>query len=206
MKPTKPFDIPKQLVVKAYKQVKANRGCAGVDGQSMFNFEQDLKNNLYKLWNRLSSGSYHPAPVKRVEIEKADGSVRPLGIPTITDRIAQTVVKLLIEPELERHFHPDSYGYRPGKSAHQALRKALENCRERAWVLDMDIQGFFDNIDHELLMRAVNKHVKEDWIKLYIYRWLTVPVQYVDGRLEQRTRGTPQGGRDTDNLITYNET
>ena len=194
MKTTKPFDIPKGLVVKAYRQVKANKGSAGVDGQSLYDFEKDLNNNLYKLWNRLSSGSYHPSPVKRVEIEKLDGSVRPLGIPTVTDRIAQTVVKRLIERELESHFHPDSYGYRPGKSAHQALRNTLERSREKAWVLDMDIQGFFDNIDHSLLMKAVDKHVKEAWIKLYIYRWLTVPVQYADGRLGQRTRGTPQGG------------
>ena len=194
MRTTKPFDIPKGLVVKAYRQVKANKGCAGVDGQSLYDFEKDLNNNLYKLWNRLSSGSYHPSPVKHVEIEKLDGGVRPLGIPTVADRIAQTVVKLLIEPELESHFHPDSYGYRPGKSAHQALKKTLERSRERAWVLDMDIQGFFDSIDHGLLMKVVNKHVKERWIRLYIQRWLTVPVQHDDGCLVQRTKGTPQGG------------
>jgi len=181
-------------MVEAYKRVKANKGGAGVDNQSLKDFDADLKNNLYKLWNRLSSGSYFPQNVKRVEIPKSDGGVRPLGIPTVTDRIAQMAVKLQIETELEQHFHPDSYGYRPNKSAHQALAQVKARCWQRAWVLDMDIKGFFDAIDHDLLMRAVEKHVSESWQRLYIKRWLQVPVQHKDGRIEQRTLGTPQGG------------
>lgn len=191
---TKPFQISKHLVFEAYKRVKANKGSAGVDKQSLSDFEANLKGNLYKLWNRLSSGSYQPPPVFRVEIPKSGGGVRPLGIPTVADRIAQMVVKLHIEPELETHFHPDSYGYRPDKSAHQALQSAKQRCNRRAWVLDMDIKGFFDAIDHDLLMQAVKRHVKEPWQLLYIRRWLTAPVQYTDGRIESRQRGTPQGG------------
>jgi len=191
---TKPFQISKHLVLEAYQRVKANKGSAGVDAQSLKDFEVNLKDNLYKLWNRLSSGSYQPPPVLRVEIPKADGGIRPLGIPTVTDRIAQMVVKLQIEPELERHFHPSSYGYRPNKSAHQALAAAKHRCRKRAWVLDMDIKGFFDAIDHGLLMRAVKRHVKEPWQLLYIQRWLKAPVQQGDGSTEQREKGTPQGG------------
>ncbi len=191
---TKPFQISKHLVLEAYKRVKANKGSAGIDAQSLTDFEANLKDNLYKLWNRLSSGSYQPPPVRRVEIPKSDGGIRPLGIPTVTDRIAQMVVKLQIEPELEKCFHPNSYGYRPGKSAHQALHMAKERCNKRAWVLDMDIKGFFDAIDHDLLMRAVKRHVKERWHLLYIQRWLKAPVQYADGHRESRAKGTPQGG------------
>ncbi len=190
----KPFYIPKQLVYEAFKRVKANKGGYGIDAQSLSDFEQDLSNNLYKLWNRMSSGSYYPPPVMRVEIEKPGGGIRPLGIPTVTDRIAQMVVKLLIEPELERHFHPHSYGYRPSKSAHQALLAAKERCNKRAWVLDMDIKGFFEEINHDLLMRAVRIHVKESWQLMYIKRWLTAPVQHGNGRLEEKRKGTPQGG------------
>ncbi len=191
---TKPFNIPKQLFHEAFKRVKANKGGHGIDIQSLSDFEQDLNNNLYKLWNRMSSGSYHPPPVMRVEIEKPDGGIRPLGIPTVSDRIAQMVVKLQIEPELERIFHSHSYGYRPGKSAHQALLTVKERCNRRAWVLDMDIKGFFEEIDHVLLMRAVRKHVKESWQLMYIERWLTAPVQHGNGRLEEKRKGTPQGG------------
>ncbi|WP_236891705.1 group II intron reverse transcriptase/maturase [Desulfoluna limicola] len=191
---TKPFTIPKHIVFEAYNRVKANKGAAGVDGQSLRAFDKNLANNLYKLWNRLSSGSYHPPAVRRVHIGKSDGGFRPLGIPTVADRIAQMVVKLLIEPELERHFHPDSYGYRPGKSAHQALLKVKERCDRRGWVLDMDIKGFFEEIDHDLLLRAVRKHVKEPWQILYIERWLRAPVRHEDGHLEEKERGTPQGG------------
>ena len=194
MKQTKSYDIPKRLVYEAYKRVKANKGGAGIDGQSQKDFDSNLENNLYKLWNRMSSGSYFPQAVKRVNIPKSDGGTRPLGIPTITDRIAQMTVKLLIEPELENHFHPDSYGYRPEKSAHDAVQKVKERCWQRGWVLDMDIKGFFDAINHDLLMRAVEKHVKEPWQLLYIKRWLTSPVQHAAGKLEQRTQGTPQGG------------
>ena len=194
MKQTKPYKIPKSLLYEAYRRVKANKGGSGVDGQSLQAFDQDLSNNLYKLWNRLSSGSYFPQAVKRVEIPKADGGIRPLGIPTVADRIAQMVVKIQIEPELERHFHPDSYGYRPNKSAHHAVESVKERCWQRAWVLDMDIKGFFDAIDHQLLMKAVDKHVKEDWHRLYIRRWLQASVLHPDGHLEQKTQGTPQGG------------
>lgn len=190
----KPYTIPKRLIYDAYQRVKANKGSSGVDGQSLQSFDQDLNHNLYKLWNRLSSGSYFPQAVKRVDIPKADGGIRPLGIPTVADRIAQMAVKMQIEAELERHFHPDSYGYRPSKSAHQAIEQVKERCWHRAWVLDMDIKGFFDAIDHDLLLRAVDKHIKEDWHRLYIKRWLEAPVQHPDGRIEQRTQGTPQGG------------
>ncbi len=191
---TKPFSIPKALVYEAYQRVRANKGSAGIDGERLEAFESNLSGNLYKLWNRLSSGSYMPPPVRRVEIEKPDGGLRPLGIPTVADRIAQMVVKLQIEPLLDPHFHADSYGYRPGKSAHQALAAAKSRCDRRAWVLDMDIKGFFDSIDRELLMRAVRKHIKEAWHLLYIERWLNAPVQHGDGRLEYTERGTPQGG------------
>jgi len=151
----KPFSISKRLIWEAYKRVKANGGAAGVDRQTIEEFEKDLKNNLFKLWNRMSSGSYFPKAVRRVEIPKDDGGTRPLGIPTVADRIAQTVVKQILEPELEKHFDPDSYGYRPGKSAQEAVGVARQRCWRKDWVLDLDIKGFFDSIDHELLMRAV---------------------------------------------------
>ena len=194
MSQTKPIEISKHEVVEAYKRIKANKGGAGIDHQSIKDFDVDKRNNLYKLWNRLSSGSYMPPPVLRVEIPKSDGGMRKLGIPTIADRIAQMVVKQRIEPELEQHFHPNSYGYRPNKSALEAVALTRKRCWKRAWVLDMDIKGFFDDIDHDLLMRAVSKHVKEKWLKLYIERWLKAPIQYREGRLESRGKGTPQGG------------
>jgi len=189
----KPWSIPKQQVWEAYKRVKANRGAAGVDGQSIEEFERDLKNNLYKLWNRMSSGSYFPPPVKRVQIAKRGGGTRPLGIPTVADRIAQAVVKAYLEPELEKYFHPDSYGYRPGKSALQAVGVARERCWRYAWALDLDIRAFFDSIPHELLLRAVRKHTDCPWALLYIERWLKAPVRLEDGALEPREKGTPQG-------------
>lgn len=194
MTQAKPYRISKHLVLSAFKRVKASKGCAGIDRQSLEDFEVNLKDNLYKLWNRLSSGSYHPPPVMRVEIEKSDGGTRNLGVPTVADRIAQMVVKMLIEPELEQHFHPDSFGYRPDKSAHHALKLVKERCQKRAWVLDMDIKSFFDTIDHDLLMKAIRCHVKESWQLLYIERWLKAPVQFQDGRTEKRRIGTPQGG------------
>jgi group II intron reverse transcriptase/maturase len=178
----------------AFKRVKSNRGAAGVDDQSIEEFEKDWKNNLYKLWNRMSSGSYFPSPVLRVEIPKGDGGTRPLGMPTVADRIAQMVVKARLEPELEKFFHVDSYGYRPGKSAIEAVGVARQRCWRYNWVLDIDIKGFFDNIDHELLMRAVRKHTDSKWIRLYIERWLTAPVQMPDGTLVKSGKGTPQGG------------
>jgi len=190
----KPFPITKRQVWEAYKRVKANQGGAGVDDQDLKAFAEDMENNLYKLWNRMASGSYMPPPVKRVEIPKGDGGIRPLGIPTVADRIAQTVVKQALEPELEKHFHPDSYGYRPGKSAHQAIGQARQRYWRYDWVVDLDIKGFFDHIDHELLMRAVRRHSQDKWVVLYIERWLKAPVQMPDGTLQERSRGTPQGG------------
>ncbi len=194
MNSAKSFPITKQQVWEAYKRVKSNRGGAGVDAETLEIFDQNLSNNLYKLWNRMASGSYQPPPVKRVEIPKANGGTRPLGIPTVADRIAQTVVKQVLEPELEKYFHPDSYGYRPGKSAHQAVAMTRKRCWSYNWVLEFDIKGYFDNIDHDLLMRAVRKHTQEKWVLLYIERWLKTPVQMMDGTLQSRDRGTPQGG------------
>lgn len=193
MDKAKPFDISKREVWEAFKRVKANRGAAGVDGQSIAQFEEDLSNNLYRLWNRLASGSYVPPPVRRVEIPKADGSTRPLGIPTVSDRIAQMVVRRHLEPILEPVFHDDSYGYRPGRSAHQALTVARQRCWRSDWVLDLDIKGFFDNIDHQLLMRALRRHTNCKWVLLYIERWLVAPVCMPDGVQVARDQGTPQG-------------
>ena len=190
----KPFDISKRDIWEAFKVVKANRGAAGVDGQSIENFEADLSNNLYKLWNRLSSGSYFPPPVRRVDIPKADGGTRPLGIPTVADRIAQDVVRRNLEPELEPVFHTDSYGYRPGKSAIDAVRQTRQRCWQYDWVLDLDIKGFFDSIDWELLLKAVCHHTDCPWVLLYIERWLKAPVRMEDGSIEPRQAGTPQGG------------
>ncbi|WP_200343339.1 group II intron reverse transcriptase/maturase [Rhodovibrio sodomensis] len=189
----KPFDIPKREVWEAYKRVRANKGAAGVDGQSIADFEADLTNNLYKLWNRLSSGSYFPPPVRRVEIPKGDGRTRPLGIPTVSDRIAQMVVKRHLEPLVEPHFHADSYAYRPGKSALDAVDVARRRCWRHDWVLDLDIEAFFESIEPALLMRAVRKHTDCPWALLYIQRWLQAPVQGVDGSLIVREKGTPQG-------------
>jgi len=190
----KPFRISKWEVWESYKRVKANKGAAGVDGQSITDFEEGLKDNLFKVWNRMSSGSYFPPPVRRVEIPKDNGGTRPLGIPTVADRIAQMVVKRYLEPILEVHFHPDSYGYRPKKSAIEAIGVARQRSWQYDWVLDIDIKGFFDNIDHDLLMRAVRRHTDCKWVLLYIERWLQAPVQLEDGSLIQRDKGTPQGG------------
>ena len=194
MSDAKPYNIPKRLVWKAYQRVKANRGAAGVDGESVAMFEQDLKGQLYKVWNRMSSGSYLPPPVRLVEIPKADGGIRPLGIPTVADRIAQAVVKMVIEPRMEACFHPDSYGYRPGKSAHDAVGMARQRCFAHDWVIDLDIKGFFDSISHELVERALARHTALPWVRLYVARWLRAPVQRPDGTVHQRTKGTPQGG------------
>jgi len=194
LKQAKPFPITKRQVWQAYKRVKANAGAAGVDGESIEAFDADRANNLYKLWNRLASGSYMPPPVKRVEMPKGDGGVRALGIPTVADRIAQTVVKQVLEPELEPHFHPDSYGYRPGQSAHQAIEQARRRCWRNDWVVDLDIQAYFDEIDHGLLMRALRYHTEERWVLLYIERWLKAPVEQADGTVQDRGQGTPQGG------------
>jgi len=190
----KPFDIPKREVWEAFKKVKANQGAAGVDGQSVADFEADLSNNLYKLWNRMSSGSYFPPPVRRVDIPKDDGRTRPLGIPTVGDRIAQEVVKRYLEPRLEPIFHADSYGYRPGRSAIDALRTARQRCWRYDWVLDIDVKSYFDSIDWALLLKAVRKHTDCPWVLLYIERWLEAPVQMEDGSIVPRAAGTPQGG------------
>lgn len=194
MPEAKPYVIPKQLVWEAYKRVKANRGAAGADGESLTAFEKDLKGNLYKVWNRMSSGSYFPPPVRLVEIPKANGGKRPLGIPTVGDRVAQTVVKMVLEPLVEPKFHPDSYGYRPGKSALDAVGVARKRCWDADWVIDLDIKSFFDSIPHDLIERAVAHPTDSLWVRLYIARWLRAPVQKADGTLEQRTPCTPQGG------------
>lgn len=192
---TKPFSIPKSAVWNAYKQVKANQGAAGVDEQSIADFEEDVRGNLFKIWNRMSSGSYHPPAVKRVEIPKENEvGVRPLGIPTVADRIAQTVGKNYLEPILEAVFDEDSYGYRPHRSAKDALAKARTRCWRYNWVLELDIRAFFDNLNHDLLLRALRHHTDCKWILLYVERWLTAPVQLQDGSLEARDKGTPQGG------------
>ena len=190
----KPYDIPKQLVWEAYQRVKANRGAAGVDGVTLAVFEQNLKGNLYKIWNRMSSGSYHPPPVRLVEIPKDTGGTRPLGIPAISDRVAQTVAKMVLEPLVEPVFHRDSYGYRPGRSALDAVGVARKRCWETDWVIDLDIRAFFDSIPHDLVERAVAHHTDLAWVRLYVRRWLRAPVERLDGTLMERTKGTPQGG------------
>lgn len=189
----KPFDIPKTLVWNAYQRVKANKGAAGVDGQSLAEFEQDEKNNLYKLWNRLSSGSYFPPPVKAVEIPKRGGGVRILGVPTVADRIAQTAVAMVLNSQVEQVFHQDSYGYRPGRSALDAVEVCKQRCWGQPWVIDLDIQGFFDTVPHEPIVAAVGRHTELPWVLLYVKRWLTAPVQQADGTLLRRDKGTPQG-------------
>lgn len=194
MNKTKPYEISKHIVLEAFERVKENQGAAGVDGESLEAFESDLKNNLYKIWNRMSSGSYFPPPVKAVEIPKKNGGKRVLGIPTVADRVAQMVVKIYFEPKVEPYFHTDSYGYRPGKSAIDALKVTRKRCWKYDWVLEFDIKGLFDNIDHELLMKAVNKHTDSPWIILYIQRWLKASFQMPDGTVIERTKGTPQGG------------
>lgn len=195
MSVTKPLPVSKRMVWEAYKKVKANRGAAGVDGESLKQFEGCLADNLYKVWNRLASGTYFPPPVKEVEIPKADGKTRKLGIPTVGDRVAQMVVKDYLEPGMEAIFHESSYGYRPKRNAHDALTKARRNCWLFNWVIDMDIKGFFDNINHEKLLLALDRHVEEKWVKMYIKRWLTAPVQLQTGELLYKEgKGTPQGG------------
>ena len=189
----KPFNISKRVVFEAYKRVKANKGSAGVDGESIADFERNLKKNLYKIWNRMSSGSYFPPAVLLVEIAKKGGGIRELGVPAVSDRIAQMVAKMYFEPDVDPFFHPDSYGYRPGKSAIEAVGMARKRCWRYRWAVDLDIKGFFDNIDHELLMRAVRKHTDSKWLLLYIERWLQAPVQVADGTLVSREKGSPQG-------------
>ena len=190
----KPFVIDKMTVWEAYRRVKANKGAAGVDEQSIEDFERDLRGNLYRIWNRMSSGSYFPPPVKAVEIPKAGGTgVRTLGVPTVADRIAQTVVKMVLEPNVEPVFHPDSYGYRPGRSALDAVAVCRQRCWRTDWVLDLDIRAFFDSVPHDLVLKAVAHHTDQKWVLLYVQRWLVAPLQRPDGTLVARDRGTPQG-------------
>ena len=191
----KPLPISKEMVWKAYKKVRSNQGSAGIDNVSLHQFDEKLSGNLYKLWNRLASGSYFPPAVKEQEIKKDNGKKRKLGIPTVSDRIAQQVVKDILEPRLEPEFHESSYGYRPLKSAHQAIKAVKENVRKYAWVIDLDIAAFFDNVAHDKLMLALERHVEEKWIKMYVKRWLEAPIVKKDGSTEQKMgQGTPQGG------------
>jgi RNA-directed DNA polymerase len=194
MAETKPFCISKRAVWEAWLKVKANRGAAGVDEETITKFEKRLKVNLYKIWNRMSSGTYFPPPVRAVKIPKPDGKERTLGIPTVGDRVAQMVLKRYLEPLVEPDFHQDSYGYRPRKSAADAVGETRKRCWRYNWVVDLDIKGFFDNIDHALMMRAVRKHTSSPWMLLYIERWLKAPAQLEDGSIVPRDKGTPQGG------------
>src|SRR6202051_1794386 len=194
MTSTKSDCIAKRVVWEAYQLVKANRGAAGVDDETIAMFEQNLSGNLYKLWNRMSSGSYVPPPVNQLEIPKAKGCTRKLGVPTVSDRVAQSVAKLMIEPVLDPIFHEDSYGYRPGKSAKQAIAVTRKRCWQYDWVVEFDIKAAFDQIDHGLLLKAVRTHIREGWILLYIERWLTAPFETAEGEQLPRERGTPQGG------------
>ena len=190
----KPFVISKQLVWEAYEKVKANKGAAGVDGQSLAAFETDLKGNLYKIWNRMSSGTYFPPPVKAVAIPKSHGrGIRMLGVPTVADRVAQTVVALALEPRTESIFHDDSFGYRPGRSALQAVERCRQRCFRKNWVLDLDVAQFFDSVPHDLMVKAVAANTDQPWVLLYVKRWLVAPLRLPDGTVQPRDRGTPQG-------------
>jgi RNA-directed DNA polymerase len=192
----KPFGIPKQLVWEGYKRVKANKGAPGVDRQSLEEFESDLRNNLYKIWNRMSSGTYFPPPVRAVEIPKPHGGgVRILGVPTVADRVAQTVAALALEAQTESIFHDDSYGYRPRRGALDAVAKCRLRCQKKNWVLDLDVQKFFDSVDHNLMVKAVEANTTHDqrWVVLYVKRWLKAPLALPDGTIQARDRGTPQG-------------
>lgn len=190
----KPYEISQKVVLLAFRKVKANAGAPGIDGVSIEAYERDLKNNLYKLWNRMSSGSYMPKPVMGVEIPKKNSGKRLLGIPTVEDRVAQMTARLYFEPLVEPIFYEDSYGYRPNKSALEAIGKTRERCWKTDWVLEFDIKGLFDNLNHELLMRAVRKHTDNRWVILYIERWLKASVKLPNGEIIERISGTPQGG------------
>jgi group II intron reverse transcriptase/maturase len=192
--PTRGIPITKQMVWSAYKKVRSNKGSAGIDNQSLAEYKENLEDNLYKLWNRMSSGSYFPEAVKEVSIPKTDGKRRKLGIPTVSDRIAQEVIKSYIEPRLEKEFSEHSYGYRPLKNSHQALEQVQKNVRKYAWVVDMDISSFFDNMSHEKVLLALGRHVEEKWVTMYAKRWLTAPMKNSKGEVTNREKGTPQGG------------
>jgi len=189
----KSYDISKRLIWAAWLKVKGNGGAAGADGVTIEQFEQDVKNNLYRLWNRMSSGSYFPGPVRAVEIPKKGGT-RVLGIPNVIDRVAQTAAVLLMEPGVERLFHNDSYGYRPGRSPADAVRVCRQRCFQRDWIVDLDVKAFFDSVSWELMCKAVARHATQPWVMLYVQRWLQAPMLMPDGSLAHRTKGTPQGG------------
>jgi group II intron reverse transcriptase/maturase len=189
----KPFEISKWEVQEAYQQVRANKGAPGVDGQSLAEFELDLKGNLYKIWNRMSSGTYFPPPVRAVELPKPDGGVRVLGVPTVADRIAQTVAARRLSEKVEPIFHPDSYGYRPKRSALDAVATCRTRCWKYDWVIDLDVSKFFDSVPWDLMVKAVEAHTEDAWVVLYVKRWLQAPLRLTDGSLQQRTKGTPQG-------------
>ncbi|MFG2233565.1 group II intron reverse transcriptase/maturase [Streptomyces sp. NPDC048723] len=191
--PGKPFEISKRAVWEAWEKVKANKGAPGVDGQTIAEFESDLKNNLFKIWNRMSSGSYFPPPVRAVEIEKAHGGTRILGVPSVADRIAQTVVAQELEAKVEPIFHPDSYGYRPKRSALDAVTACRQQCWKTDWVIDLDIRKFFDSVPWDLVIKAVEANTDLPWAVLYVKRWLKAPLMLPDGSLQIRDRGTPQG-------------
>jgi len=186
--------VTREMVWKAYWKVRANKGSAGIDNVSLTEFDKGREKYLYKIWNRLTSGCYFPPAVKQVSIPKKDGGERKLGIPTVSDRIAQMVVKQHLEPKVDGSFHTDSYGYRPGKNAHQALEQARYRSNRYGWVVDLDIKGFFDNIDHDLLLKGLRCYTQETWVLMYIERWLKAPVCKPDGSQEERDKGTPQGG------------
>ena len=190
----KPFVISKRLVWEAYQRVKENKGGAGIDRESLLDFDKKLSKNLYKIWNRLSSGSYFPPAVRGVEIPKKQGGTRLLGVPTVSDRIAQMTIKLMFEPLVEPHFLEDSYGYRPNKSALDAIGVTRKRCWSYDWLIEFDIKGLFDNIDHGLLMKAVRQHTDNKCILLYLERWIKAPVELPDGTVKSRDTGTPQGG------------
>lgn len=194
MSKSRQYDIPKKVVIEAYERVRANKGSAGIDGMDFNKFEEKLNNNLYKIWNRMSSGSYFPQPVMAVEIPKKSGGARRLGIPTITDRVAQMVARMYVERAVEPIFCDDSYGYRPNKSALDAVGMTRKRCWCYDYVIELDVKGLFDNIDHELLMRVVHRHIKETWICMYIERWLKTPFVLKNGEIIERKSGTPQGG------------
>lgn len=194
MENSKSFEIDKYVVRDAWEKVRANGGSAGIDGVSIADFEENLKDNLYKIWNRMSSGSYFPKPVMAVEIPKKTGGVRVLGIPTVSDRVAQMVAKMYFEPQVEPLFHEDSYGYRPSRSPLDAVGVTRQRCWRYDWVVEFDIKGLFDNIDHALLMRAVDMHASQAWVRLYIKRWNTTPIISMEGEVQERNSGVSQGG------------
>jgi group II intron reverse transcriptase/maturase len=189
----KSYDIPKRLIWAAWLKVKGNGGAAGVDGVTIEQFEERLTDNLYRLWNRMSSGSYFPGPVRAVEIPKKGGT-RILGIPNVVDRVAQTAAVLMLEPDVEKVFHDDSYGYRPGRSPVDALRVCRQRCFKKDWVVDLDVKAFFDSVPWDLMLKAVARHATQQWVMLYVERWLKAPMLMPDGTLAHRTKGTPQGG------------